>query len=347
MYPRTIKVGFVGLGHNGIAHIRAHIALGRSEIVALCDRSVGRLEAAGKQFGVSHLYRNDEFYSHPGMEAVSIHTGDNQHRSPFIEALAAGKHVLIEKPLANTEQDVIDMVAAADRADPKLKIQVGYILRFNPVFAEIHHLARAGALGNIYYMEGDYIHNLLYQAKQTDPVTGKNWYLEDEQPIVGGGSHPLDILRWVSGKEVVRAWAYSNHFAFPEMRNDDCQVALFQFEDGSVAKVAALYAPRANMPPYYNIRFYGTNGTVERDQVALSTSPEDIHPKFAPVQAERVQGHGFEPEIADWLDAIVEDRPTRTGLHDGANSTMATLYAVRAAREKREVAVPIFRPRRA
>jgi predicted dehydrogenase len=64
-------------------------------------------------------------------------------------------------------------------------------------------------------MEGDYVHNLLYQAKQTDPVTGRNWYLEHELPLVGGGSHPLDLLRWVSGKEVSRVWGYSNHRVVP------------------------------------------------------------------------------------------------------------------------------------
>jgi len=53
-------------------------------------------------------------------------------------------------------------------------------------------------------MEGDYIHNLLCQAGKTDPVTGRNWYWEHEIPLVGGGSHPLDILRWISGKEVRR-----------------------------------------------------------------------------------------------------------------------------------------------
>ena len=89
------------------------------------------------------------------------------------------------------------------RADPKLKIAVGYILRFNPVYRGDPRALRSGQLGQIYYLEGDYIHNLLYQAKQTDTRTGVNWYLEYERPIVGGGSHPLDLLRWFSGAQVV------------------------------------------------------------------------------------------------------------------------------------------------
>ena len=141
----------------------------------------------------------------------------------------------------------------------------------------------------------------------------------------------------------MRVSAYANHFAFPEMRHEDCQVALFQFEDGSVAKVAALYGPRCQMAPCYNLRLYGTNGTVDRDQIAIAANPDDVHPEFGPVAATPPAGHPYEPEIADWLQAIAEDRPPRTSLHDGANSTMATLCAVRALREGKEVEVPVFR----
>ncbi len=160
-----------------------------------------------------------------------------------------GLHVLVEKPLANTEQDVLAIAEAYRHARQGLKVQVGYILRFNPVFEVVHSLARAGQLGDIFYLEGDYVHNLLYQREKTDPGTGRNWYLEQERPMVGGGSHPLDPLRWISGQEVTRVTGFSNHIGFPEMRNDDCQVALFQFSGGTVANVAALYTPRLAMPP--------------------------------------------------------------------------------------------------
>ena len=345
MAERKVKVGFVGLGHNGLAHLRTHVAAGRTEVVALCDRNEERLRQAAAESGARRTYRDVcALVADPEVEAVSISTGDNDHREPFVMAVSAGKHVLIEKPLANSEADVLAMVEAARRAGPQLKIQVGYILRFNPVFVEIHRLCRHGDLGEIYYLEGDYIHNLLYQKNQWDQVTGTNWYLDHERPMVGGGSHPLDLLRWFSGKQVTQVWGGSNRFAFPEMRNDDCQVCLFRFEDGSLAKVAALYGPRCAMAPFYNLRVYGTKGTVERDTVALSQNADDVHPAFAPVNADRAKGHPYLPEIEDWLDAIVQDRAPRTPLWDGANSTLATLCACRAMRDRVAVDVPVVRP---
>ena len=338
-----IRAGFIGLGHNGIGHIEAHRRVGKSEVAALCDVNPARLKEASERFGVQRTYRSAEaLCAADDVEAVSIHTGDPFHVEPFVAAVRHHKHVLIEKPLANSAEQVEIIVAAAREADPGLRLAVGYILRFNPVFEVVHDLCRSGRLGRITYVEGDYVHNLLYQAKQTDAFTGVNWYLESERPIVGGGSHPLDLLRWFVGAEVVEVCGYSNHVAFPAMKQDDCQVALFRFDNGAVAKVAALYAPRIGMAPYNNLRVYGTMGTVERDQVAIAEDAEDVHPELQPIAADRIAGHPFDREIEDWLDAIREDRNPRCDLFDGANSTIATLMAAEAMAAGKTLPVPVF-----
>ncbi|MBC8427639.1 Gfo/Idh/MocA family oxidoreductase, partial [bacterium] len=338
-----IRVGFIGLGHNGIGHIEAHRRVGKSEVVALCDANPERLENASKRFGIKQMYRSaEELCAQADIEAVSINTGDPFHTEPFLTAVENGKHVFVEKPLANSIDQVEAMVAAARAADEKLKIVVGYILRFNPMYEVIHELCHTGQLGQVYYMEADYIHNLLYQAKQTDTLTGVNWYLEYERPMVGGGSHPFDLLRWFSGAQVVEVSGYSNHVAFPAMKENDCQVALFRFDNGAIAKVAALYAPRLGMPPHNNLRIYGTRGAVERDQVAIAKDAEDIHPELQPIAAEHIAGHPFDREIEDWLDSIREDRNPRCDLFDGANSTVATLMAVEAMATGKALSVPVY-----
>jgi predicted dehydrogenase len=197
-----IRVGLIGLGHNGLEHLEAHRRLAKSKVVALCDVNPERLETACRRFDIQRAYPSAEaLCAQTDIQAVSIHTGDPFHVEPFLAAVQRGKHVLTEKPLANSMDQIEIIVAAARAADPALKLAVGYILRFNPVFEAVHHLCRT-CLGSIYYMEGDYVHNLLYQAQQTDTLTGLNWYLASERPIVGGGSHPLDLLRWFSGAQV-------------------------------------------------------------------------------------------------------------------------------------------------
>ena len=162
--------------------------------------------------------------------------------------------------------------------------------------------------------------------------------------MVGGGSHQLDLLRWFSGREVVEVSGYSNGVAFPEMQNDDCQVALFRFDDGTIAKVACAYGPMTERPPFCNLRVYGTMGTVDSDRVALANDRDDIHPPYAPLDADHIQGHPFDREIEDWLDAIRTGSQVRTNLYDGANSTIACLVAVRSMAEGRPLEVPVYGP---
>ncbi|MBN1343857.1 MAG: Gfo/Idh/MocA family oxidoreductase [Phycisphaerae bacterium] len=338
-----IRVGFVGLGHNGLAHIEAHGDVGLSRVVAICDRNPDRLGEVAGRLGIGRTYTSaEELCADPDVEAISVNTGDPFHVEPFVAAVRAGKHVFVEKPVANTIEQLEEMTAAARQADAKLKLAVGYVLRFNPVFERIHDLCRSDKLGRVYYLEGDYVHNLLVQAEKTDAHTGANWYLETEKPMVGGGSHPLDLLRWFVGEEVVEVTGYSVGAAFAAMKEDDCQVALFRFSGGAIAKVAALYGPRCAMAPFYNLKLYGTAGTVERDTVAIARDEADRHPEFSPIEVERVTGHPYEPEVRDWLEAIRDDRPPRCDFFDGANSTAATLVACQAMAEGRTLPVKVY-----
>lgn len=200
-----IRVGFVGLGHNGRAHIEAHRNVGLSEVVAVCDTNPELLDKVSRELGISRAYSTaEELCAQPDIDAVSVNTGDPFHKEPFLEALRFGKHVFVEKPLANTLEDIEEMVAAARTEDPRLKLAAGYILRFDPVFEAVHELCTTGKLGDIYYLEGDYIHNLVYQAKQTDSATGVNWYIEYERPLVGGGRAIRSIC--CAGSAAGRSW---------------------------------------------------------------------------------------------------------------------------------------------
>jgi len=86
------------------------------------------------------------------------------------------------------------------------------------------------------------------------------------------------------------------------------------------------------MAEAYNLRVYGTKGTVERDRIARAKTPEDVHPDFEPLVDTKVVGHPYDGEILDWLEAIENGKQPRTPFWDGANSTLATLTAVSALR---------------
>jgi predicted dehydrogenase len=103
-------------------------------LYALCTRNQSRLSEVAQRFGVTRTFTDyHEMLRDPDLEAVSIVTMWDQHTQPALAALAAGKHVFLEKPMASTVADCEQIVHAADRARGSL--MVGHICRFNPRYA--------------------------------------------------------------------------------------------------------------------------------------------------------------------------------------------------------------------
>jgi len=339
----TLRVGVVGLGGNGRAFVRGYLASKRAELVAVCDLNPDRVQAVHDEYGVEVGYSSlDEMLDRENLDVLSVHTPDHLHAAPFVAGLQAGCHVLVEKPMGNTMQDLERMTAAARASDRKTL--VGHILRFNPFFAEVKQLCAAGELGEIFYLEADYIHGLTRQGdpERINPYLGNiNWWLEHEKPIVGGGAHQLDLLRWYADCNVVEAFGFGNSIAFPAMKHHDCMAGLFKLESGAVAKVTGAYGVVGPRPEHCNLQVYGTQGTIRGGQ--LIKGAHDA-PQVTDLTARQISGHPFEPEIEHFLDCIIEDGPTLTDAFDGANSAAATIMAAESILSGRPEKVPIFKP---
>lgn len=336
----SIKCAVIGLGHIGVTYTRLLKETGLMDVVAACDvfeKARGEYSETFPDIPISEdvagLLKAVEF------DAAIVVTSDPCHAEPFISCLDAGKHVFVEKPVGNAIQEVQEMVAAIDR-NPGQVAASGHILGYYPINRKIKEMADAGEFGEIFYMEGDYIHNLKSQGDPSrfNEALGQNWYLEEEKPMVGGGCHPFDVLRWVANSPVVGVASMGNRIAFPEMRNDDCIVSLFRFESGCVAKVTALYGPEALYAHCNNIAVYGTEKSVWRDQVC-----EDHSKGWMPLEVEEYHeeySHGFEREMADFREAIQTGSSVLAPARDCAQSEIATLVATDALLEKGELEIP-------
>jgi len=338
-----LRVGVVGLGGNGRAFVRGYLASKRAELVAVCDLDPERVQMVRDEHGVEVGYNDlDEMLTREHLDVLSVHTPDHMHADPFIAGLEAGCHVFVEKPMGNTMEDLERMTAAARASDHKTL--VGHILRFNPFFAEVKELCAAGELGEVFYLEADYIHRLVRQgiAERTNPYLGNiNWWLDHEKPIVGGGGHQLDLLRWYADSNVVAAFGLGNSIAFPAMKHDDCMVGVFKMESGAVAKVTGAYGVVGPRPQHCNLAVYGTEGTIRGGQLIKGEHDE---PEITDLATKQISGHPFEPEIEHFLECIIEDEPTLTDAFDGANSAAATIMAAESILSGRPEPVPVFLP---
>jgi len=148
---KSVNYGVIGLGFFGEKHCEALATLPQVNIYALCTRTESRLAELGEKFGADKTFTDyNEMLADPDLDAVSVVTMYDQHKEPAIAALEAGKHVLLEKPMASTLEDCQAIVQAAKAASGFF--MVGHICRFNPRYAAAKEAIAEGRIGKIVSM---------------------------------------------------------------------------------------------------------------------------------------------------------------------------------------------------
>ena len=204
MTNRKFKVGVVGLGFIGPAHIENIRRLG-DEVLGVAGADLEEAQKYADLLKIEKAYESfDAMIADPAIEIVHICSPNFLHFEHSKKALEAGKHVICEKPMTITSEESEALVAIAK--DKDLACSVNYNLRFYPVNFEARSIVQSGGIGQIFNIHGTYLQDwLLYP-------TDWNWRL---LPKEGGslcsvgdiGSHWMDMVRFVTGLEVVEVFA--------------------------------------------------------------------------------------------------------------------------------------------
>ncbi|OZU88322.1 oxidoreductase [Virgibacillus indicus] len=192
---RKLRIGIIGCGAIAIKkHLPSLQKLKQVEIVAFCNRNIEKAKAAAKDFGTADakIYEDHkELLKDKAIDVVHVCTPNLSHAEISIAALAAGKHVMCEKPMAKTSEEAKRMVEAAKRSGKKLTI--GYNNRFRADSQYLHKAASRGDLGEIYYAKAHAI------RRRAVPTWGV--FLDAEKqgggPLVDIGTHALDLTLWM------------------------------------------------------------------------------------------------------------------------------------------------------
>jgi predicted dehydrogenase len=194
----SVGVGIIGAG--GIAqntHLPAYAKLrdeGKVKIVAVADANEATAKIAAEKFGIPHIFTDyTEMLKLSDIDAVDICTPNFLHRQPAIDSFEAGKHVLVEKPIALNGKQGAEMVAAGHKAGKQL--QVGLNMRFAAAPQAIKKMIDSGAVGDIYYARA---HALRRRGVPSWGVFTQ----KDKQgggPLIDIGVHILDMTLWLMG----------------------------------------------------------------------------------------------------------------------------------------------------
>ncbi|MGI8483615.1 MAG: Gfo/Idh/MocA family protein [Thermomicrobiales bacterium] len=192
----SLRVGVIGLGLFGEAHLQAFQGIPGVEVVAVASRSGEHSRVIAARYDVPHAF--DDYLAlcqHPEVDAVTIATEESLHLAPAIAALKAGKHVFVEKPLADNRAGALAIRDAAQNASGRL--MPGHIVRFEARFATLHDAIKSGSLGTIAALH----------ASRNRPRTTLSTYGRCHPALITA-IHDLDAMLWMMPElpTRVRAW---------------------------------------------------------------------------------------------------------------------------------------------
>lgn len=342
-----------GAGWVSGEHAKAWQNNPHSQVVAIGSRKESSARALAERLGL-----DCKIYAHPDdpdkayeqllndeqVDVISICTPNDRHTHEAILAAKAGKHLVIEKPISLT---LDELKALRDTIrETKVKTVVSFVLRWNPLFETIKSLIAAGALGDkLFYGEVDYWHHI--------DTWWSGWVWAHRKDSGGsafllGGCHAVDAVRWFMGSEVSEVTAYAHQwdtrFEYPPT-----VVAALKFENGAVGKSSTTFECR--MPYNFNIDLLGNKGTFRYNGDKAMLWSETLNPKqtgwtilqtIYPDSGE-VTHHPFQGEIDHFVDCILNDIESHCNVEDAVHTHEVCIACDISAAEGRPVQLPLLK----
>jgi predicted dehydrogenase len=215
---RPLRAGVVGLGMMGRNHVRVwDEAVDGVELAAVADPDPAAVERATAGRRARGFDDPDRMFAEEELDLVSIVAPTSLHLPAALAALRAGANVLVEKPIAATREEAVEMIAAAEAAGRMLT--VGHIERFNPAIRELRRRLIEGELGRIFQIS----------ATRLGPFPAR---IRDVGVVVDLAPHDLDVMRFLVGSEPIRIHAETERRIHTE--HEDLFNGMMKFANGVI-----------------------------------------------------------------------------------------------------------------
>lgn len=330
-----IKLAIVGPGRMGSIYARLACELAASRLIAVCGRREESTHALAKQYdvpGYANGRHEEMLAAHPEIDALIVSSSEWAHTAPVLAAIDAGKHVLVEKPMAIAAQDAAEMVRRADAAG--VTLMVGQSLRFDPRFAAMRQAVSDGKIGRVLHA----------YARRNPPQIAVERVVGRFPLAYWLMPHDIDMMLWTVGQPIIRVMAYSGAGGH---ERSDFIIAVLTFRSGAIGVVESSWGTPAH-GGRAQTELFTVRGTAGAAEVMGHENGVGIYPSgdaaeypdtgYAPV----VQGEQdgiFRREFRHFVGVIQGQWPPVVTGRDGLNAIQVAAAVERSLSEEREVAV--------
>ena len=348
------QIGLAVIGSTGVigqVHIDAIAQLESCRLVGVTARRHEPCRRQAAELGVKHYHVLDDALADPEVDAIVIATPHPSHKQIALRAINAGKHLLVEKPLAVTPSEADEIVAAARRSGVTLGVL--FNRRFRPEALKMRELIDEGAVGAVYrtsmtsamFRTQDYYDRVAWRGTWTDEGGGA---------LLNQGIHAIDMFQWIVGMPdsvygVLRALKH-------HIEVEDYATAVLEYGNGALG---TLHCNTVQAPNMQRIEVFGEHGALVLDDQKLT-----VHRLETPIQefidtdrtvafvapGSQSETWEFEPDdtthaatIDDFSRALLEGRePAITGEAGSRSQELVAAITLSACRAKR-VTIPVDR----
>ncbi len=344
---KKYNVGIIGYGWAAEAHIEAINAGPLAQVTAVCSsRELDPTALSAKHGCLLKLYREvDALLADPQVHAVSICSYHKQHAAQVIAAAAAGKHIIVEKPLALTVKELRAIEEAVKRA--RVKFCLCFELRFSAQFQVIRSVLDRGLLGQLHYGEVDYYHGIGPWYREFEWCTTRT---DCGSSLLEAGCHAMDALLLCMGDEVDEVFtcgSKSSHPTYGRYEYPSSTVTVLKFKKGAAGKCASVID--CWQPYYFHAHLVGSEGSLLDNKFSSNliggTSRQGWNQLACqPVDSGDVHDHPYLTQFNAFFEALQEDREMPlTGLREAVRTHEVIFAAMRSEELKRAVKIEELR----
>ena len=282
-----IGIGLVGVGFMGSQHAKVISELPEARLVAVQDTNEERAKAVASTYKADYCKDYRELLKRKDIDAVVIATPDHLHKEPSIAAAEAGKHVLLEKPIATSVEDGKEIISAFKKAN--LKLMIGHILRFDTRYYGIKLAVKEGNIGKPV---------MLYGRRNATIAEARR--LKGRIPVaLYLAIHDIDLILWYTESKAVSVYAEKvDSTVKKELGVPDFTWILFRLKTGALGSVECGWAVTENWANWKTPKGWGGFGDVKMEVIGTSGS---IHLDYYPMCLYACDKEGWKfPDTVHW-----------------------------------------------
>ena len=311
---KKLGVAVIGTGFWGKNHARVYKELESTELVAVCDRDALRAKTVASQLGVKAYSNSSRMLQNKEIEAVSVCTWSSSLAKEALKALRAGKHVLVEKPMATTTRQAEKLLLTAE--ENGLHFTVGFLMRFIPGLQHIRGAVESKKLGEL----------VCATAKRVSQWPER---IGDVGVVKDTAIHDIDVMRFVFGEDPIAVYAKAG--CMRHRKFEDYAMIMLTFADGKSAFIESNW-----LTPYKTrtLTVTGSDAIMRLDYVTqdlwIEAANQNVQPKF-PWQ------EPLKAELQHFADCIVKkEKPLVTG-EDGVKALSIAIAALKSSAKNRAI----------